>query len=70
MCLAHAVKKHRDIVKAYLVIEGEGWTLKELYLQRPPYDRNDGLSGFLKNWSNVEIVDLKGFEERLKAGKL
>jgi hypothetical protein len=64
MCLADAVlKSEGKYRKAYLVLAGEGWTLKQFYL-------STGLAAYLKNCETVEIVPLEGFVAKANEGKL
>jgi hypothetical protein len=62
ICLAGAVE-HGDFEKAYLVLGGEGWRLREFYT-------SGGLSGYLTNANLVEIVTLKAFVARANHGEL
>jgi len=49
--------------QAYLVLGGEGWTLRNFYT-------SGGLKRFLVNSENVEVVTLEGFVGRANQGKL
>ena len=49
--------------KAYLVLGGEGWSLRPFYTSR-------GLNRFLVNADRVEVVTLEGFVGRANQGKL
>jgi hypothetical protein len=49
--------------KAYVVLGGEGWKLREFYTK-------GGLSKYLVNSKRVEIVTLESFIGRANAGKL
>ena len=64
ICLAEAVSKDRArFKKAYLVLGGEGWSLKEFYLKK-------GLDPYLRNCDLVEIMSLEGFVAKANQGKL
>jgi len=49
--------------KAYLVLGGEGWTLRNFYAA-------GGLKRFLVNSDKVDVVTLEGFVGRANQGKL
>jgi hypothetical protein len=49
--------------KAYLVLGGEGWSLR-------PFYTSGGLNRFLVNSDRVEVVTLEGFVGRANQGKL
>jgi hypothetical protein len=49
--------------KAYIVLGGEGWKLREFYTK-------GGLSKYLVNADRVEIVTLESFIGRANSGKL
>lgn len=49
--------------KAYLVLGGEGWTLRGFYA-------SGGLKPFLVNADKVDVVTLEGFVARANQGKL
>ena len=49
--------------KAYLVLGGEGWTLRAFYT-------SGGLKPFLVNPDKVDVVTLEGFVARANQGKL
>jgi hypothetical protein len=62
--LAELVQKSQGrFKKAYLVLGGEGWSLKEFYLMR-------GLDTYLRNCEMVEISSLEGFVAKANQGKL
>ena len=64
ICLADLVQKSQGrFRKAYLVLGGEGWSLKEFYLKK-------GLDAYLKNCEVVEISSLEGFVAKANQGKL
>ena len=55
MCLADAVHKSQGIFsKAYLVLGGEGWKLREYYL-------SEKIRDYLNNCDPVEIISLESF---------
>lgn len=62
MCLLEAVE-NGPYRKAYLVLGGEGWTLRNLYT-------SGGLSKYLSYGDRVEILTLEGFVARANSGKL
>ena len=62
ICLLEALRSgHHD--KAYLVLGGEGWTLRSFYT-------SGGLKPFLANSEKVDVVTLEGFVARANQGKL
>ena len=64
MCLAEAVARSEGkLHKAYLVLGGDGWTLRDFYL-------GDGLKQYLKNCESVEVVKLEAFAAKANQGKL
>ena len=64
MCLAEAVAKSEGrFSKAYLVLGGDGWTLKDFYL-------GDGLKQYLKNFEVIDIVKLEAFIAKANKGEL
>jgi len=64
MCLADAVAKSEGkFSKAYLVLGGDGWTLKDFYL-------GDGLKQYLKNFEAIEVVKLEAFIAKANKGIL
>ncbi len=62
ICLLEALED-AQYSKAYLVLGGEGWTLRSYFI-------GDGLKKFLAYADKVEIVTLEGFVGRANAGKL
>ncbi|MGH9459688.1 MAG: PD-(D/E)XK nuclease superfamily protein [Vicinamibacteria bacterium] len=62
ICLAEAIEKG-DFEKAYLVLGGEGWTLRKLYT-------GGGLKKYLKNIDQVHVVTLESFVANANKGKL
>jgi hypothetical protein len=64
ICLAEAVKSSEGkFSKAYLVLGGEGWTLREFYV-------GGGLQQHLRYGTLVEIMTLEKFVARANAGRL
>ena len=62
ICLAEAIE-NGDFVKAYLVLGGDGWTLRELYTA--------GVLGkYLRNIDSVHIVTLERFIALANQSKL
>ena len=62
ICLLEALQKG-PFEKAYLVLGGEGWTLRAFYT-------SGGLRPFLVNADRVEVVTLEGFVGRANLGRL
>lgn len=62
ICLLEALESG-DYVKAYLVLGGEGWTLRDFYV-------GGGLEKYLNYGKKTEIVTLESFVGRANAGKL
>ncbi len=64
LCLAEAVHKSRGrFKKAYLVLGGSGWTLREFYV-------SGQIREYLKNCEVVEIVSLETFVARANQSDL
>jgi len=64
MCLAEAVTSSGgSFSKAYLVLGGDGWTLRDFYL-------GDGLKKYLKNCDSVHVMTLEAFVAKANQGKL
>ena len=64
ICLAEAVlQSNGKYAKAYLVLGGEGWTLREFYTQ-------GGLERHLEYAETVDILTLEAFVARANQGKL
>ena len=64
LCLAEAVHKSRGkFKKAYLVLGGDGWTLREFYV-------SGRIREYLKNCEVVEIVSLETFVARANRSAL
>jgi len=62
ICLAEALESG-DYEKGYLVLGGEGWTLRDFYV-------SGGLKKYLNNADNVEVITLEGFVSKANQGKL
>lgn len=62
ICLLEAIE-NGPFEKAYLVLGGEGWTLRSFYT-------SGGLDKYLSHNSRVEIVTLEGFVAKANSGKL
>ena len=62
ICLLEALQAGH-YAKAYLVLGGEGWTLRSFYT-------SGGLKPFLVNSDRVDVVTLEGFVGRANQGKL
>jgi hypothetical protein len=62
ICLLEALHAGQ-YAKAYLVLGGEGWTLRSFYT-------SGGLKPFLVNSDKVDVVTLEGFVGRANQGKL
>jgi hypothetical protein len=62
ICLLEALQRG-PYEKAYLVLGGEGWTLRTFYT-------SGGLKPFLVNSDQVDVVTLEGFVARANQGKL
>src|SRR6266849_8443193 len=62
ICLLEALESG-DYRKAYLVLGGEGWTLRSFYVE-------EGLQKYLNYGQKVEILTLESFVGRANAGKL
>jgi hypothetical protein len=63
ICLAEALASTPTFHAAYLVLGGEGWTLREFYT-------GGGLTDHLKSTNEVQILTLEGFIARVNQGKL
>ena len=64
LCLANAVRESRGRFKrAYLVLGGTGWTLRDYYL-------SGDIHQYLKNCEQVEIISLETFVARANQRKL
>ncbi len=62
ICLLEAVESG-PYDKAYLVLGGEGWTLRDFYTSK-------GLAKYLAYDKSVEIMTLEAFVARANSGKL
>lgn len=62
ICLLEALVSG-EYSKAYLVLGGEGWSLRHFYT-------SGGLQKYLKHADQVEIVTLESFVAKANAGKL
>src|SRR2546429_4832904 len=62
MCLAEALEGG-GYAKAYVVLGGEGWRLRQFYT-------TGGLSKYLRGTDNVEIVTLESFVAKANRGQL
>jgi hypothetical protein len=62
ICLAEAVRSG-PYERAYLVLGGRGWSLREFYI-------GDGLRRYLAGTDNVSIVSLEEFIARANRGNL
>lgn len=62
MCLAEAVNSG-EYEKAYLVLGGGGWTLRDFYIA-------GGLNKYLKNCDKVIIISLESFVALANTAKL
>ena len=62
ICLAETIRSG-GYTKAYLVLGGEGWKLRQFYT-------SGGLAEHLRGASRVEIVTLEGFIARANQGRL
>jgi hypothetical protein len=62
ICLLEAMESGQ-YEKAYLVLGGEGWTLRTFYT-------SGGLAKYLSYADRIEIVTLEGFVARANSGKL
>lgn len=63
ICLNEVLTDSDTYEKAYLVLGGEGWTLRNFYT-------SGGLKKHLKNADKVEVVTLEGFIAKANQGKL
>ncbi len=62
ICLADAIRAGA-FTKAYLVLGGEGWKLRNFYV-------NGGLKSYLVDADKVDILTLEGFVARANQGTL
>ncbi len=54
MCLAEAIKDNPAYKKAYVILGGDGWSLREFYI-------SDRLGKFMQNVALVKVVSLERF---------
>lgn len=54
MCLVEAMKDNPEYAKAYVLLGGDGWTLRDFYI-------SGGLDKFMPNVNGVKIVTLERF---------
>jgi hypothetical protein len=62
ICLVEAMQAG-NYEKAYVVLGGEGWTLRDFYA-------SGGLKKYLVNCDKVEVIKLEAFVGRANQGKL
>ncbi|MDI9457330.1 MAG: hypothetical protein QM344_05260, partial [Bacillota bacterium] len=62
ICLTHALQQGA-YNKAYLVLDGTGWTLRDYYI-------SGGLDAYLKVPSDIKIISLEDFIALANQGKL
>jgi hypothetical protein len=62
LCLLEAIE-NGPYQKAYLVLGGEGWTLRNFYT-------SGGLAKYLSYGDHIEILTLEAFVARANSGKL
>ncbi|MDQ2938681.1 MAG: hypothetical protein M3R67_14445 [Acidobacteriota bacterium] len=62
ICLSEALETG-EYVKAYVVLGGEGWTLRKFYT-------SGGLAKYLRGAEKVEIVTLESFVAKANRGQL
>ena len=64
MCLAQAIRNSNGaLAKAYLVLGGGGWRLRDFYL-------GNGLREYMKNCGSVEVMSLETFVAEANQGRL
>jgi hypothetical protein len=64
VCLADTVDKSQGkFRKAYIVLGGEGWTLREYYI-------GGEIQQYLRNCELVEVVSFETFVSKANQGKL
>jgi hypothetical protein len=64
MCLADAIRNSEGkFTKAYLVLGGEGWKLRDYYL-------SGNVRQYMKNCDMIEIVSLESFIAKANKGRL
>jgi len=62
-CETRYVPSSEAVLKAHLVLGGEGWTLRDFYIQ-------GGLIGFMPDSGRVDITSLESFVARANNGRL
>ena len=62
ICLAEALES-KEYEKAYVVLGGEGWTLRQFYT-------GGGLAKYLRGAENVQIITLESFVANANRGQL
>lgn len=64
ICLAHAIDESGGrFTRAYLVLGGGGWKLREFYV-------SGGLDKYLRGCDRVQVITLEGFVGKANAGRL
>lgn len=64
ICLIHAINSnHGDYSKAYLVLGGSGWSLRDFYV-------TDGLRDYINHKNKVSILTLEDFVAIANKGSL
>lgn len=63
MCLAEVLKNMPEYQKAYVVLGGDRWSLRDFYV-------SGGLRGYLAGIDNVEILTLERFVALANGGML
>jgi hypothetical protein len=63
ICLSEAILSTEEFCKAYLVLGGEGWTLRDFFIK-------GGLQKHLKHSDLVTIITLEGFVAKANRGDL
>jgi hypothetical protein len=64
ICLMEAIALGKGrYEKAYLVLGGSGWSLRDIYV-------GGGLEKYLKHLHSVEVIDLERFAAKANKGKL
>ena len=63
ICLAEALRTGSPFAAAYLVLGGEGWSLRQFYV-------GGGLDQYLKDADRVRVLTLESFIARANTGQL
>lgn len=64
ICLAHALRvRSGDFARAYVVLGGDGWTLRDFYV-------GGGLREYLRGIEDIEILTLEQFIARANNAQL